>query len=379
MLVGGSGPTDRDETVAGIPIFGQLASALADAGFLVLRYDKRGVGQSGGRPEAATLADYADDLRAAVRSLGGRKDVDRRRIAVVGYGEGGPVALIAASKEDRIAALVLVATIGTHRRRANLAQVTRRSSDRRAPTRTSRPPIALQKKIQKAVLTGQGLGRRSPPSSGDRPTRRGSRASWRSTRRRIMRDVEQPLLIVHGELDPQVPPSNADRLEQLARARRRGSVEVVRVPGVNHLLVPATTGEIDEYGTLTDRTVSPAVTGALADLAAEDARPPPLADSRMWILHAADPKLDRLRFASRRAAIKTVGRAPRADFIVDAALVSRLHCRLEAGLDNLEVIDLASTNGTFVNDKRIERARLTSGDRLRIGRVELKVETDVNA
>ena len=70
----------------------------------MLRYDKRGVGQSGGRPEAATLADYAEDLRAAVRFLGGRKDVDRRRIAVVGYGEGGPVALIAASKEDRIAA-----------------------------------------------------------------------------------------------------------------------------------------------------------------------------------------------------------------------------------------------------------------------------------
>ena len=72
-------------------------------------------------------------------------------------------------------------------------------------------------------------------------------------------------------------------------------------------------------------------------------------------------------------AIKTVGRAPRADFILDAALVSRLHCRLTAGEEKLEVEDLSSTNGTWVNDKRIERARLTSGDRLRIGRVELKV------
>ena len=66
VLVSGAGPTDRDETVAGIPIFGQIAGTLADAGFLVLRYDKRGVGQSGGRPEAATLDDYAEDLRAAV-------------------------------------------------------------------------------------------------------------------------------------------------------------------------------------------------------------------------------------------------------------------------------------------------------------------------
>ena len=82
LLVGGSGPTDRDELVFGIPIFGQLADAFADAGFIVLRYDKRGVGQSGGRDEAATLADYAEDVRAAVRFLSQRKDVDPKRIAV---------------------------------------------------------------------------------------------------------------------------------------------------------------------------------------------------------------------------------------------------------------------------------------------------------
>ena len=75
MLVAGSGPVDRDETVAGIPIFGQLASALADAGYLVVRYDKRGVGQSGGRPESATLSDYAEDVlgcRAVAAQAEGR-------------------------------------------------------------------------------------------------------------------------------------------------------------------------------------------------------------------------------------------------------------------------------------------------------------------
>jgi pSer/pThr/pTyr-binding forkhead associated (FHA) protein len=71
---------------------------------------------------------------------------------------------------------------------------------------------------------------------------------------------------------------------------------------------------------------------------------------------------------------KTVGRAPRADFIVDAALVSRLHCRIVATAETLEVEDLSSTNGTFVNDKRIDRGALINGDRLRIGRVELTVE-----
>jgi predicted alpha/beta hydrolase len=95
VLVAGSGPLDRDETVAGIPIFGQLASALADAGFAVLRYDKRGIGQSGGRVESAGLTEYAEDVRAAVTFMGRRKDVDAKRISVVGHSEGGAAALIA--------------------------------------------------------------------------------------------------------------------------------------------------------------------------------------------------------------------------------------------------------------------------------------------
>ena len=72
--------------------------------------------------------------------------------------------------------------------------------------------------------------------------------------------------------------------------------------------------------------------------------------------------------------MKTVGRAPRADFIVDAALVSRLHCQLSAGATELEVVDLDSTNGTFVNGERTPRAVLRNGDRLGVGRVELTVD-----
>jgi pSer/pThr/pTyr-binding forkhead associated (FHA) protein len=93
----------------------------------------------------------------------------------------------------------------------------------------------------------------------------------------------------------------------------------------------------------------------------------------MWILQSPETT-----FRLPPGAVKTVGRAPRADFIVDAALVSRLHCRLTAGDDNLEVVDLSSTNGTFVNDKRVKKAHLSNGDRLRVGRVELKVEKGKN-
>ena len=94
----------------------------------------------------------------------------------------------------------------------------------------------------------------------------------------------------------------------------------------------------------------------------------------MWILQSSEPDGEPFTFRLAPGAVKTVGRAPRADFIVDAALVSRLHCRLSAGDDKLEVVDLASTNGTFVNDKRIQRAALASGDRLRVGRIELKID-----
>jgi pSer/pThr/pTyr-binding forkhead associated (FHA) protein len=93
----------------------------------------------------------------------------------------------------------------------------------------------------------------------------------------------------------------------------------------------------------------------------------------MWILQSSGSAGGELTFRLSPGGIKTVGRARRADFIVDAALVSRLHCRLEAGDNNLDVIDLSSTNGTYVNGKRVKRARLTSGDRLRVGRVELTV------
>jgi len=93
----------------------------------------------------------------------------------------------------------------------------------------------------------------------------------------------------------------------------------------------------------------------------------------MWILQNAETETI---FRLRSGAIKTVGRAPRADFVVDAALVSRLHCRLTATDDNLEVVDLSSTNGTFVNDRRVEQAHLSAGDRLRVGRVELIVMAD---
>jgi pimeloyl-ACP methyl ester carboxylesterase len=264
ILVAGSGSQDRDETAFGVPIFGQLAGRLADAGFVVLRYDKRGVGQSGGRIESATLADYTEDLRAAVRFVSDRKDVNRRQIAVVGYSDGGAIALLAASRENRIAAVGLLSSIGVTGAELNMAQVTHAMSRSKRPDAEREATIAMQKRIQTAVLTGKGW-EEVPPA-----LRRQADIPWFKSYltfdpARVMSDVRQPMLIVHGLLDTQVQPSNADALEKLAATRKRGTVDVVRLPGVNHLLVPAVTGEFDEYASLKDKNVSEAVSTAITD------------------------------------------------------------------------------------------------------------------
>jgi pimeloyl-ACP methyl ester carboxylesterase len=265
VLVPGSGLVDRDETVAGIPIFGQLAGQLADSGFVVLRYDKRGVGQSGGRAETATLGDYAEDARAAIRWLGRRKDVDDDRVALLGHSEGAAVALIAASRDKRIKAVVLVAGFaGTggelvlEQQRHVLAGATVSDADRQAR-------IDLQKRIQAAVL-GQGEWTDVPDE-----LRRQADTPWFQSflafsPAEVLPKVRQPILIVHGERDTQVPVSHADRLAELARSRKNshpGDVAVVKVPGVNHLLVQAETGEVAEYARLTGRSVSPEVVKAI--------------------------------------------------------------------------------------------------------------------
>jgi uncharacterized protein len=265
VLVAGSGSVDRDETVAGVSIFAQLATALADAGYLVVRYDKRGVGQSGGRSDLATLSDFAEDARTTVKYLQDRKDVDKDRIAFVGYGEGAALALLAAQREKKIRAVALVAGAGTTGAELVLEQQQRLLARGKTTPAEQEAKIALQKKIQQAVLTGAGWE--------DVPAELRKQADtllFKSILEfdpvKVLAKVNQPILIVQGELDAEVPPRHADALAAAANARKnRPPADVVKLPGVNHLLVPATTGEVDEYARLPSRTLSPDVAAKIAD------------------------------------------------------------------------------------------------------------------
>jgi pimeloyl-ACP methyl ester carboxylesterase len=266
VLIGGSGPTDRDETVAGIPVFGQLARDLVAAGFIVVRYDKRGVGQSGGRSESVTIADYAEDARSVVVWLEKRKDVDKKRIGLVGHSEGALVAMLTAGRErGKISAIALLAGPSTNGATVVLEQQKHLLDQMKVDDAQRAEKVALQEKINAAVTTGRGW--QDLPEA----ARRVADTPWFYSfltfdPARAMKDTRQPVLIVQGELDTQVQPYHADKLLEFAKARKtEATAEVVKVPGVNHLLVPAKTGEVTEYPQLgPDAKVAPQVGAAIA-------------------------------------------------------------------------------------------------------------------
>ena len=239
VLVGGAAPLDRDETMNGIPIFGQLANALADAGFLVLRYDKRGLGQSGGRPEGAGLGDYASDVRAVVDYLEDREDVDDDRIVVLGHGEGGWVALQAASRTKEIAAVILANVPGTNGAALVLEQQ-RASLDRLSLTEEEKQnKINLQEKIHAAVVS-QGSWEGIEPKLRQQAETPWFRSFLRFQPSKVIERVRQAILILHGTRDDKISPDHADQLSKFARARkRRVTVDIVRIQEMNHFLVTA--------------------------------------------------------------------------------------------------------------------------------------------
>jgi pimeloyl-ACP methyl ester carboxylesterase len=258
ILVSGSSPSDRDEIVAGVPIFAQVAGALADAGYLVVRYDERAVGQSGGRAESATFDELAADARAVYAYMARRKDVDPRRIAMIGYGEGGWISMLVAAREERLAAVALVATpaiSGTELVLEQQRQLFERSGTTGAAQQSA---VEQQKKILDAVVTGKGWEELTPEIR-----RRVDTPLYRSFLTfepvKVIPRVRQPMLVVHPSLDREVPAYHGEQLAQLARSRpRANATDFVQLPGVNHLLARATTGDVAEYGTLPDRSVSPA-------------------------------------------------------------------------------------------------------------------------
>ena len=204
----------------GIPIFGHVARDLVDAGFIVVRYDKRGIGQSGGRAESATIADYAEDVRHVLLWLEKQKGVDKERIGLVGHSEGASVAMLTAGRErGKVRAIALLAGPSTSGADVVLEQQKLLLSKMPIDDAQREEKVALQQKINQAVIKGTGWN--DIPES----ARRVADTPWFYSfltfdPQKAMNDTRQPVLIVQGDLDVQVQPYHADKLAEFARARR---------------------------------------------------------------------------------------------------------------------------------------------------------------
>lgn len=243
VLLSGSGAHSRYNRFHGYPMYGELAEALVRRGFVVLTYDKRGVGQSTGSWQRQSFDEQADDAQAALRWLAARPDVDPRRIGVLGHSQGAWIAqLVAARAPDSVAFAVLLAgpamsvkeqiVLDEHNERVRTGAV---------PS-TAEPSRRLR----------WGLGALGAVAPACRLVR-ASYLCWvvNHDPADALARMRAPTLSVFGALDGVVPAAENVPLLRAGLARA-GAPEptVVVLPGLNHNLFPARTGSRAEWSTL---------------------------------------------------------------------------------------------------------------------------------
>jgi pimeloyl-ACP methyl ester carboxylesterase len=285
VLLSGSGPQDRDEDLgaaASIKPFAVLGDALTRAGFLVLRYDDRGVAASTGDYASAVIADFTADARAALDYLLTRPDVDAERVGVLGHSEGGIYAATLAASDARLAFAVgmappaasglelivaqngaVVRSIGGTAEDAARAEAYARDfftavlAGEEAEARSIATTYFRDFYDRQPASVQEGLGERDAFVEDQVDTQlRTAQSPWflsflRSDPGADWARSDVPVLGLFGGKDVQVLASqNAPLMEeQLARAAQPGS-QVVTIADANHLFQAAVTGAVGEYATL---------------------------------------------------------------------------------------------------------------------------------
>ena len=293
ILITGSGAQDRDETVFGHRPFLILADYLTRRGIAVLRVDDRGVGGSKGDTAQATGEDFARDVLAGVEYLKTRKEIDRKRIGLIGHSEGGVIAPLAATRSGDVAFLVLMAATGVpgdviiEKQIANLlkiggadqaaidaaVQAQRRVYD---IVRNETDPNLAREKIRAIVKESlakldekqkealQGIEGHYVDAQARAATSKWFRFFITHDPKTVLRRVRCPVLTINGELDKQVlPQDNLPAIEQALREGGNTHVTVKELPGLNHLFQTARTGNLDEYGKI-EETMSPVALETIA-------------------------------------------------------------------------------------------------------------------
>ncbi|HEU4786098.1 MAG TPA: alpha/beta fold hydrolase [Gemmatimonadaceae bacterium] len=259
VTITGSGPEDRDEQSGVIPgyrPFRELADTLGRRGIAVLRLDDRGVNRSDAGPPSATSADFADDIRAAVAYLRARPEIDAARIALVGHSEGGIIAPMVAVGDSAIRGIVLMAGTASTGREI-VAEQNRYVIDSVRRIAGAQRDSAIARSRRGA----DSLAAKSP----------WLRYFFDYDPTEIARRVRTPVLILHGETDRQVSPTEAQKLAGAFRAGGNRDVTVRLFPATDHLFVEDASGAFMDgegrlrYTSLPSLHVRREVLGAIAD------------------------------------------------------------------------------------------------------------------
>lgn len=277
ILISGTGPQDRDETIEGHKAFAIWADVLTRRGVAVLRYDDRGVAASTGNYGAATQRDFASDVKAAFDWLAARPDIDPSRIGLIGHSEGGTFAPLAIQDGAQAAWLVMLAgpavsggeIIQEQQRRIAVAagmpaeEVERTNALQRRAVATvadnAGDPEAVRRDVE-ALLLANGRTPRDAAQAAAVMSSDWYRGMIVHDPAVSIRTIHVPLLAVYGGKDLQVP---ADQNGPVI-SRLKPDAEVVVLPGLNHLFQPAGTGLMAEYGQI-ETTLDPSVIRTVVD------------------------------------------------------------------------------------------------------------------
>lgn len=278
ILISGSGAQDRDETISGHKPFLVLADSLARRGASALRCDDRGVGESGGEHLAATTAVRAADVGWMIEYLLTRKEIDRRRIFLLGHSEGGVMASLAASRNPLVAGIILLGAPGLSiEENLYLQNALIRKAEGASDGAIAQADI-LQRRIfsvVKEVLDDEEARVKLRGIYSSNMYERLTDSQKRSIDERIatlltpyFRDIIKcdpavalskvscPVLAIIGEKDLQCPPKeNIPALEKALRAGNNRNFRVIEMPGLNHLLQSSTSGAMSEYASI-EETIS---------------------------------------------------------------------------------------------------------------------------
>ena len=266
LLITGSGPQDRDESLVGHKPFWVLADALSRAGIAVLRVDDRGVGGSTGDLDQSNGAALARDVAAGVEFLRSQDRVDPQRVGLVGHSEGGILGPRAAALDPSIAFVVMMAGTGVPGHEVLREQSVAILRARGAPAATVEMARNRQARALDVLLkeNDPDKARASLQAAlgGDERQIEMMMNPWfrdfvRHDPRPALEKLRCPVLVLNGELDLQVlADQNLPQIRQALAGNRR--VTVHRLPGLNHLFQPATTGSPDEYVQI-EQTIDPKV------------------------------------------------------------------------------------------------------------------------